>query len=287
MMRLWGEERSWHRVNGVRGDFELLFRMADTPEMPSLPSVPAGARPVEFVLAHLDGHEYVFFQNIDEARSHPDATMVMEADAGGQILLTCPVKYVLADVTVLARLLSDLETISWGPGFDPDDPGPSVNAAMYFESHARGEVIGGGMGGGEVVDGLWLHPRLDRELFLRKPVEDVLAGRLAQLSLPPKFPNTECSSIEEAQRHPHGRVEIWVDPHNLLLSCRASLVRVHSRELQDLGRAIVDLRRAWYRPIEGGWERRPWTPCVVRERFGYSGPPDADLYLNPDANIEP
>jgi hypothetical protein len=48
------------------------------------------------MIGEAHGTEYKFFNNLEEARKDPEAAMIMEADSGGQILVTCPVSKVHA-----------------------------------------------------------------------------------------------------------------------------------------------------------------------------------------------
>jgi hypothetical protein len=158
------------------------------PSVPdTLEDIPAGARPVEFMLTKSEGREYVSFPTLEDARRAPHGVMIMEADGGGQILLTCRASMVRADDATLKQLLVDLEWISWGPGFQVNDPGEPDAAAIYFEPLPPGSVVGGGMGGGRVTDGLWLHPELEA-LELRAAIAAILDGSVPRLNLPPGFP---------------------------------------------------------------------------------------------------
>ena len=78
--------------------------------------IPPHHSPVRSLWAEGHGLPYEAFHSLDEARRHADAAMVMEADSGGQILVTCPVRYVAASEDVLNQLLCDLENITWGRG---------------------------------------------------------------------------------------------------------------------------------------------------------------------------
>jgi hypothetical protein len=84
------------------------------------------------MVAKAHGEEYVSFKNLAEARAHPDSAMIMEADSGGQILVTCPVSKVQTAEDVLHQLLCDLESITWGRGGLSQDNIP-YDASIYYE----------------------------------------------------------------------------------------------------------------------------------------------------------
>jgi hypothetical protein len=136
--------------------------------------IPPHVSPVRFMSAEGHGERYEAFRSLAEARAHPDAVMIMEADSGGQILLTCPVSKVQAQEEVLNQLLCDLEMISWGPGGLSHSNVP-CEAWIYYEVLPPGSGVGGGMGGGLVVDGLWVHEELQK-LGLCRQIEEVVAG---------------------------------------------------------------------------------------------------------------
>jgi hypothetical protein len=141
--------------------------------------IPEDGSALRFMVAKADGEEYVSFKNLDEARAHPDAAMIMEADSGGQILVTCPVSKVQATEDVLHQLLCDLETITWGLGGLSGD-NLLYDARIYYEPLRPGSGVSGGMGGGLVLDGPWLHDELE-ERGLRPQIEEILAGKRKRL----------------------------------------------------------------------------------------------------------
>jgi hypothetical protein len=90
----------------------------------------------------------------------------MEGDYGGQIYLVCPVRLVSCSEAALKTLLTDLDQMAWD---DPD------GAGLFFEARPRGAVVSGGMGGGLVREGVWLHPDLVK-VGVEEDVRSVLAG---------------------------------------------------------------------------------------------------------------
>jgi hypothetical protein len=114
--------------------------------------LPEGVSPVRYIKADVDGVEYRNCRTLDEARRTADTVMVMEGDDGGQIYLTYPVRYIHCHEAALRQLLEDVDGLGW-----EDMSG----AGMFYEILPVGSDVAGGMHGGEVVDGLWLHPWFD------------------------------------------------------------------------------------------------------------------------------
>lgn len=123
------------------------------------------------MMADADGGEYVAFASLEAARLAGGATVVMEGDYGGQIYLTCPVQSVNCDESRLLVLLAELDGFGWQ---DPE------GARLYYERAPMGSGVGGGMGGGKVVDGVWLHDEL-RKLGLAERVQAVIGGEIASI----------------------------------------------------------------------------------------------------------
>lgn len=105
-------------------------------------------------------------RSLEEAHARTDTWVVVEADWGGQILLTIPAALVKCPEDTLRQLVEKLAWITWG---EPE------GAAFYFETHKVGYGRAGGMGGGAIRDELWVHPEL-RPRRLRKRVRTILSG---------------------------------------------------------------------------------------------------------------
>jgi hypothetical protein len=131
--------------------------------------------------AQAHGETYEALVSLSDARKYSDSVLIMEADSGGQILLTCPVRYVLASEETLLQLLCDLESITWcgcglAKSLEPYD------ADLYFEVLQVGAGVAGGMGGGLVVDGIWLHKELC-DHGLKDQIAAILTGQQVRLTL--------------------------------------------------------------------------------------------------------
>jgi hypothetical protein len=133
-------------------------------------NIPAGASPLRYMMADAVGSKHQHCKTLSEARATEGTVAVMEGDYGGQIYFVCPVRHIRCDAETLSRLLTDLDALGWD---DPD------GAGLYFEFALPGASIAGGMGGGTVSDGVWLHNRLEH---LRAKVEAVVAGTLTSVS---------------------------------------------------------------------------------------------------------
>ena len=141
--------------------------------------IPDGASALRFMVGTADGTGYIFFKTLEQARAHPNAALIMEADSGGQILLTCPVSRVHASEEVLHQLACDLETITWGEGGLSKD-NLLCDAQILYEPMPPGSRVSGGMGGGVVLEGPWIHEDLhDRGLSAQ--IEEVLFGKRNRL----------------------------------------------------------------------------------------------------------
>lgn len=110
------------------------------------------------------GLEYRPLRTLEDARVLPDGTVIFEGDDGGQIYLTCPARLVTCSAVELEQLLIEVDALGW------NDPS---SARVYFERLARGSGVVGGLGGGVVTDGVWLHPEIESPR-LRERVERTL-----------------------------------------------------------------------------------------------------------------
>jgi hypothetical protein len=191
------------------------------------------------IWARAHGQEYQAFPSLDEAGKHPHAAMIMEADSGGQILVSCPVSLICATEQALRLLLCDLENVSWGGGFDANQHEPSDESGIYYEPLPPASGIAGGMGGGAVTDGIWVHRWLDAELMLREQIEAIILGKQARLTLPHGFPHCELPSFEVASRYPNARVILYSGRlAEVMVDCCVRPVRCSEATLWELLREL-------------------------------------------------
>jgi hypothetical protein len=119
------------------------------------------------MMAEAAGDTYTAFTTFVAAREHPGGVVIFEGDYGGTIYLTIPVREVACSETALKQLLFDIDTMCWSD---------SHGARVVYEVIPVGADVAGGMGGGQVIDGLWLHPRLEA-LGIREGIQQVLNGK--------------------------------------------------------------------------------------------------------------
>jgi hypothetical protein len=120
-----------------------------------------------------DSYKYRPLRSLAEAQQAPDGRAILDGDWGGQVYLTCPASIVRCSQDVLHHLLVDIDARCW-------QCNEGEGAGVYFERKPAGAGVLGGMGGGIVTDGLWLHK--DVEGFgVRTQIEEILAGHRERL----------------------------------------------------------------------------------------------------------
>jgi hypothetical protein len=125
------------------------------------------------LMADSHGYEYDSSRTLAEAKAHDDSVVIIEGDDGGQIYAAFLASEVGCTEDALAQLLLDLDAIAW-PGNYPD------MAHVFYERHQVGATIPGGMGGGIVVEGGWVHPEF-HELNLADQIREVVVGTRARI----------------------------------------------------------------------------------------------------------
>jgi len=137
--------------------------------------IPPGVSPVRFIMS--DKHPHHPLKDFEEAKADPDGVAVFEGDYGGQIMMTIRMKYVKCSEKALELLLSDLNERAWNDG--------GHGEGLYYEQIPVGGGVAGGMGGGCVVDGVWAHPRFEKDGVdmdkFGKAVGDILECRAERL----------------------------------------------------------------------------------------------------------
>lgn len=141
--------------------------------------IPANQSMVRSVMAETNPDmKYKPLDGFEQAKNDPDGVAIFEADYGGQIMMTIRMKYVKCTERHLDLLLADLMMLAWGC---PDGEGEG----LYYEHIAVGGGVSGGMEGGCVVDGVWAHPRFEKDGVdmnrLGQAVGDILEGRADRL----------------------------------------------------------------------------------------------------------
>ena len=118
------------------------------------------------MMADCAGQQYKAFESLSEAKA-ADGVVVLEGDYGGQIYVVAPAEVVACSEQTLEQLLADVDGLVWKD---------LAGARVFFEAAEEGSVIPGGMGGGRVTKGIWIHEDL-KKLGVASGIEDVLAGR--------------------------------------------------------------------------------------------------------------
>lgn len=135
----------------------------------------SGARKM---MTEYHGKVYRSFRTLAEAKAAPVAAVSVEGDYGGQIFATCPVKLVGCSEVRLRRLAEELEA-------EVENTNYVGGAQVIYEPLPVGAGVSGGMGGGLVVDGVWVHEEI-RQLGWAPAVEATLRG--TRDDLPPPSP---------------------------------------------------------------------------------------------------
>ena len=122
-----------------------------------------------------DGHgmPYQAFRSLSEAQLAADSAVVLEGDWGGTIYATCPARLIRCDEGTLGQLLHDLDAVIW--------PGQPDGAGVYYERLPVGSPVPGGMGGGMVIDGVWVHDKVEG-LGIAHEIRDVITGRASRIT---------------------------------------------------------------------------------------------------------
>lgn len=133
--------------------------------------IPPHYSAIRLLVSQTHNKTYVPLRTLIEASNHPDGVVIFEGDYGGTIYLTIPAAKVRCDELALKQALIDIDTMYWN---DPD------GRAVFFECLSIGSDVAGGMGGGKVIDGLWLHQKIE-ELDIRNEIVAVLDGQKKEI----------------------------------------------------------------------------------------------------------
>lgn len=136
-------------------------------------TLPNDISPVRYMMNEAYSLNIKFLKNYEEAKITKDAVLIMEGDDGGQIYVVSPMTLVKCDKSILDQLLNDLDEIAWG-GSDNGGKG------IYYEKRKVGERISGGMGGGEVSNGVWVHSMF-KEKGYELQIKDVIEGKIKKI----------------------------------------------------------------------------------------------------------
>jgi hypothetical protein len=131
----------------------------------------ASRSPLRSLMVEASGGAYTALETFAAACEQPSSIVIFEGDDGGTIYLTIPVREVACGEPALRQLLLDIDTMCWSD---------HSMASTVYEIVSVGAIVAGGMGGGQVTDGLWLHPRVEA-LGMREDIRQVLKGQLERI----------------------------------------------------------------------------------------------------------
>jgi hypothetical protein len=161
--------------------------------------------PLRRMMAQSGTTAYQPLHALSEAQSWDDGIVVLEGDDGGQVYLVARARDVRCTEDALDELLVSIDSTQW----DGDD----TSRRVYSERQRANSGIPGGMGGGRVVPGIWLHPALFGE-GLADLVLEVLAGQRQRLGNAVRtdwYVGLVCSDGERVEAV-HGALWHLVDP---------------------------------------------------------------------------
>jgi hypothetical protein len=118
-----------------------------------------------------DQDEEASHMNYEKAKEAPNGVFIMSGDYGGQVYMTCPMRYVQCNKRALRRLLKDIDSRGWGCN-------EGDGADLLYLQREAGQGVWGGMGGGIILDGLWVHEEFGP---LKDAIWRVLQGKAKSL----------------------------------------------------------------------------------------------------------
>jgi hypothetical protein len=158
------DDENWHEYSQAERDYitEVIQFFAEGE---------AGPEALKECIGGLTARELTNFESFEEAKKASNGGVVLEGDWGGQIYLTCPLKYVKCDEQTLKKLLREIDNFEW-------DCNEGDGTHMTYIRANAGDGVGGGMGGGVVEDGLWIHPDIadDKKELIKKVINGELTS---------------------------------------------------------------------------------------------------------------
>lgn len=157
------ESFDWKIVEDPTG---MAARYLGIEQSDELPSPGEHMSDVRYMMHKAHGVEFKPLMDYKRAKEEKHGCVIIEGDYGGQVYLTCPMKYVRCSHEALLQLSSDLDSIYWD-----DEEGCKV----YYEAYKPPHGIFGGMGGGVLINGLWVHPEFE-DIGIKERVWEVIKG---------------------------------------------------------------------------------------------------------------
>ncbi len=110
-------------------------------------------------------------KSFELAQKVENSYLIVEGDYGGQIFFIAPVAVIKCSKKVLGELIIKLNEISWHTK-------AGAGVSVYLEVLRVGSRIPGGMGGGRVLKGIWIHSEFNR---LKNKIIAVINGKISSL----------------------------------------------------------------------------------------------------------
>jgi hypothetical protein len=130
--------------------------------------------PLRSMMAESGMISYHPLRSLEEAQSYDDGVVVLQGDDGGQLYVVCPARLVSCSSETLRQLLLDLDARIWKD---------ASMARVFYERKPVGGGIAGGMGGGRVIEGVWVQSEL-RGMGLEPGIASVLRGERDRIGTP-------------------------------------------------------------------------------------------------------
>jgi len=140
--------------------------------------VPEGERPLDVPVS--GRKRFPFYKTLDEARGDPDGVAILEGDWGGTVYMTVPLRHVPnATEADFNNLAEGLERIFWDCNFDGE--GADGGQGVYYKGIPSNTGVTGGMGGGVVLDNVWINDQLG------PACDDLVRKILGEVPMAPRF----------------------------------------------------------------------------------------------------
>jgi hypothetical protein len=199
------------------------------------------------LIADVRGRPYRAFRTLAEARSNPRGAVILDGDYGGQIFATSPARLVRCTEARLQHLAEELEVTLWNST-------RAFSASVVYEEAPPGSHISGGMGGGRVEDGVWVHEEI-HQIGWAARVEGILLGRFDSLGPPaPDVPPEVRAGIARAYSE---QVDVFC--HALGFPCPDALRKVPASEWRRREDEVVPP------PPSGRWFASTYRAIVAEE----------------------
>lgn len=130
--------------------------------------------PLRELIAKATESKYRGIDNLKVAKKGKNYYLIMEGDDGGQIYLTCPVRLIQCKESTLKKLLEIIDAYQW--------PGNSNDMRRIIYEPKDNGSIAGGMGGGVLLENLWVHEEIKfPQNLIKKIIIDGMDAKILEL----------------------------------------------------------------------------------------------------------